>query len=380
MSSHPPVSRPHPLRIVHVVDSLEVGGLERVTADLAMAQHQAGHRVTVFSLFTTDGLKAELQQAGIEVIEGHKRASLDRGALSLLRRTLRQQRAHIVHAHNFVPNYHAALAGLGLSARQVCTLHDMGSRLVNPRLRRLFKLSLLRTHQVAMVGSQVHRQHTGSGLVPSARAHVVLNGIPVERFEGSAQARSKARAELGLGSDDLVIGCVGRLVPLKNHHRMIEVMPRLLARHPDLRLLIIGDGERATALRELVDGMQLGKRVILAGQRQNVGALLPALDIFALPSQTEGLSIALLEACATGLAVVATQVGGNVEIIHDNQTGLLIPADDNDALFCALDRLASDAGLRRELGHRASTWVRDNASVQALMKAYDHVYQAALPG
>src|SRR3989344_2463451 len=80
MSSHPPVSRPHPLRIVHVVDSLEVGGLERVTADLAMAQHQAGHRVTVFSLFTTDGLKAELQQAGIEGIEGHKRASLWSGS------------------------------------------------------------------------------------------------------------------------------------------------------------------------------------------------------------------------------------------------------------------------------------------------------------
>jgi len=230
-----------------------------------------------------------------------------------------------------------------------------------------------------MVGSQVHRQHTGSGMVPAARAHVVLNGIPVDRFQGSVQARAKARAELKLNADDLVIGCVGRLVPLKNHHRMIQVMPRLLARHPALRLVIIGDGERAAALRELVDRMHLGEQVILAGQRDNVGALLPALDVFALPSQTEGLSIALLEACATRLAVVATQVGGNVEIIHDNQTGLLIPADDNEALFLALDRLASDADLRQELGDRAGEWVRNHASVQALVKAYDHVYQAALP-
>lgn len=380
MSSHPPVSRHHPLSIVHVVDSLEVGGLERVTADLAIAQHQAGHRVTVFSLFATDGLKAELQGAGIEVIEGHKRGSLDRGALSLLRSTLRQRRAHIVHAHNFVPNYHAALASVGLATRQVCTLHDMGARLGNARLRRLFKLSLLRTRQVAMVGSQVHRQHTASGMVSAARAHVVLNGIPVDRFVTSPQARSAARAELGLRDADLVIGCVGRLVPLKNHHRMIEVMPRLLARHPSLRLVIVGDGERAPALKELVKGMQLDECVILAGQRHNVSALLPAFDIFALPSQTEGLSIALLEACASGLAVVATQVGGNVEIIRDNQTGLLIPADDNEALLHALDRLASDADLRRELGRQASNWVRENASVQALMRAYDRVYQAALPG
>ena len=118
--------------------------------------------------------------------------------------------------------------------------------------------------------------------------------------------------------------------------------------------------------------------VVLAGQRSNVSALLGAFDVFALPSQTEGLSIALLEACATGLAVVATRVGGNPEIVVDGQTGLLIPPDDNGALSEALARMLADTALRRRLGNAAAQWVRANASSEALAQAYDRVYGAAL--
>lgn len=375
--SAPAPSSHTPLRIVHVVDSLEVGGLERVTANLAQAQQTQGHDVRIFSIMDTGGLKAELERAGIPVMEGHKRRSLDLDTLRRLRRCLRDARADIVHAHNFVPNYHAALASLGLPCAQVCTLHDMGARLGNRRLRTLFQLSLLRTARVAMVGSQVHDRHVATGLVKARRAHVVLNGIPVEQFVRSASQRAQARQRLGLTEQDLVIGCVGRLVPLKNHHRMIAVMPALLKKHPNLRLVIIGDGERASALRAQIASLNLGDRVIMTGQRHDVSELLCALDVFALPSQTEGLSIALLEACATGLAVVATSVGGNVEIIEDRRTGLLIPPDDNAALQAALEQAVTAPAMRQELGACAQAWVREHASVQALCHAYDTVYSAA---
>lgn len=378
MTPHVPDVAPRPLHIVHVVDSLEVGGLERVTVDLALAQAARGHQVRVFSITDTHGLKGELLDAGIPVIEGHKQRSLDRHTLAALRACVREAQADIVHAHNFVPNYHAALATPGLGAAQVCTLHDMGARLQNRRLRTLFRLSLLRTPCVAMVGSQVHRQHVGSGLISPDKAHTVLNGIPVERFEHSATARSVARQQLGLADDDLVIGCVGRLVELKNHHRMIEVMPALLARHPGLKLVIIGDGVRAAALRQQIEALGLAGHVLLAGQRSDVGTLLCAFDVFALPSQTEGLSIALLEACATGLAIVATRVGGNVEIITDGESGLLVPADDNTALRNALLRLLSDRPARERLGAAARAWVRAHASATALADAYDRVYAQAL--
>lgn len=382
MTPHVPDVAPRPLHIVHVVDSLEVGGLERVTVDLALAQAARGHTVRVFSITDTDGLKGELLDAGIPVIEGHKQRSLDRHTLSALRSCVRDAQADIVHAHNFVPNYHAALATLGMATAQVCTLHDMGARLQNRRLRTLFRLSLLRTQCVAMVGTQVHRQHVESGLISPDKAHTVLNGIPVERFAHSpaarTDARTAARRQLGLADDDLVIGCVGRLVELKNHHRMVEVMPALLAQHPRLKLVVIGDGVRAAALRQQIEAMGLAERVLLAGQRSDVGALLCAFDVFALPSQTEGLSIALLEACATGLSIVTTRVGGNVEIIAEGQTGLLVPANDNTALRDALLRLLSDPPLRERLGNAAQAWVRAHASATALAEAYDRVYARAL--
>ncbi|MFY9458603.1 glycosyltransferase involved in cell wall biosynthesis [Aquabacterium commune] len=378
MTPPAPDAAPRPLRIVHVVDSLEVGGLERVTVDLAQAQAALGHSVRVFSIAATEGLKQELLDAGIPVTEGHKRRSLDWHTLSLLRACVRDARADVVHAHNFVPNYHAALATIGLGVAQVCTLHDMGARLQNRRLKTLFQLSLTRTRCVAMVGAQVHQRHLATGLVPADKAHTVLNGIPVARFASDGTNRPAARQQLGLNDTALVIGCVGRLVPLKNHHRMVDVMPALLQQHPHLRLVIVGDGVQAEALRQQVAAKGLQEHVVLAGQRSHVSALLGAFDVFALPSQTEGLSIALLEACATGLAVVATRVGGNPEIIVDDQTGLLVAPDDNDALAGALSRLLADSALRARLGAAAAQWVRAHASSEALAQAYGRVYDAAL--
>lgn len=377
--THQPKST-RPLNIVHVVDSLEVGGLERVTTDLAKAQKAAGHHVSVFSINTTTGLKPELVEAGITVIEGHKKTSLDRQVLGTLRNWIKSQQIDIVHAHNFVPNYHAAFAALGMRHRpvQICTCHDMGMRLTNRKLRWLFKWSLTRTAEVAMVGKQVYDKYLSMGLVSKDRATAVLNGIPVEKFAFDSGQRTLARQTLNLQSTDLVVGCVGRLVPLKNHHRMIAVMPSLLSQHPDLKLVIIGDGELRQPLTEQIHQLGLEHSVILAGQRSNVSALLPAFDIFALPSQTEGLSIALLEACATGLAVMATCVGGNPEIIEDQITGVLIPPDDNTEIERKLKQLIGDSQLRAQLGANAAKWVRSHASDQALQKAYDACYTRAL--
>lgn len=368
------------LRIVHVVDSLECGGLERVVTDLAKAQQAAGHQVSVFSINDTEGFKPELLQAGITVVEGHKRAGLDLGVVKALRAWIKSQAIDVVHAHNFVPNYHsaAALLGLGQPPVLVCTCHDMGMRLSNRKLRLLFTLSLRRTARVAMVGQQVYEQYLKSGLVRPERALAVLNGIPVDRFAWTPARRQRARQALGLSADDLVLGCVGRLAALKNHARVIDVMPALLQAHPSLKLVIVGDGPMRSALTEQVERLGLGANVLLAGQRADVADLLPAFDVFALPSQTEGLSIALLEACATSLAVVATRVGGNPEIIKDGQTGLLIQVDDNLALQQAVERLLGDAGLRQKLALSACEWVVRHASSMALEQAYAACYRSAL--
>jgi glycosyltransferase involved in cell wall biosynthesis len=292
------------------------------------------------------------------------------------------RRVRVVHAHNFVPNYYCATAMLGTGGPRtlVGTCHDMGTRLSNRKLRWMYRMSLMRTARLAMVGQQVHERYVGSGWIAANRAETVLNGIPVQRFKGSAERRAMARERLGLdlAAATPVIGCVGRLVPLKNQRLMIEVLPALLRVHPALKLVIVGYGELEASLRELAATTGVAEQVLFTGQRSDVSDLLPAFDIFALPSRTEGLSIALLEACATGLAVVATAVGGNTEIIRHEETGLLIPVDDADALRDALMSLLNEPGLRRRLGTTASEWVTAHASIDALCATYDRFYQRAM--
>jgi glycosyltransferase involved in cell wall biosynthesis len=253
----------------------------------------------------------------------------------------------------------------------------MGTRLANRKLRWLYRLSLTRTARVAMVGKQVHDHFVKSGLVLESNATTVLNGIPVDRFRNSPERRAAARHSLGLDLDTPVIGCVGRLVALKNHAVLLAAFQELLPSFPTLQLVLVGDGPLANELRALAIELGIADRVRFLGAHPAVADLLPAFDVFALPSKTEGLSIALLEACATGLAVVATAVGGNPDIIADGKTGLLVAVDDKEALAAALNGLLSSPSERARLGTAASQWVETHASAESLRIAYDAFYGSA---
>lgn len=367
------------MRLLHIVDSLEFGGLERVVTDLAIEQRRQGHDVTVFSLLSTEGFAPELRRGGVDVLVGHKRGTADLRMLRELRGLIRRRRIDLVHAHNFVPNYHAAAATLGMWRKPliVGTCHDMGTRLSNERLRRYYRWSLRYTAGLAMVGKQVHDRFVEADFVPASKAFTVLNGIPVERFTSTAERRTQAREALGVAPDTLLIGAVGRLVGLKNHRLLIAQMPALLQQFPTAQLVVIGGGPLQAELQQQIDGLGLQGQVRLLGQRTDVADLTVGFDIFAMPSLTEGLSIALLEAAATRLTLVATDVGGNPEVVKHGETGLLVPVDDGPALQAALRTCLADAALRERLGAAAEAFVVRNASLQKMAEVYGQFYQRA---
>lgn len=368
------------LRILHVVDSLERGGLERVVTDLATLQHRQGWEVAVFSIKPPGGFAQELVREGVPVHLGNKRRAADPATLLALRRTLRSMRADVVHAHNFMPAYYSAAASLAMRAApaMVVTCHDMGLRLQQRKLRWIMRWALARADRVAMVGEQVRTRYLGEHLVGATKSRSILNGVVLERGVDGPAARSAARLRLQLPDDALVIGCVGRLVELKNHRGMIDAMPTLLERFPDLYLAIVGDGALREELQAQAQRLGIAARVKLAGEQPDVTGLLPAFDVFAMPSTTEGLSIALLEAAASALPILATAVGGNVEIVQDGATGLLVPARDAPALRAGLVALLGDAPLRERLGRAAREWVVRYASIDAMFRAYDEFYQEAM--
>lgn len=216
-----------------------------------------------------------------------------------------------------------------------------------------------------------------------ARLTCIPNGVDTDKFspadDGNAQAlRASVRQQLGYGPAQVVIGCVASFSPIKCHVDLIAAFAKLVVIQPEARLLLVGDGPLRAGLEAQVAELGLGPVVQMLGARSDMERLLPAMDVFALTSSSEGLSNAIIEAQACGLPVVATAVGGNVDLVEPGQNGWLVAARKVEALASALARAAGDAAWRTEAGRRARAQVLARHSMAAMVEAYDRCYRGAL--
>lgn len=367
------------MRITHLVENLERGGLERVVIDLVGAQCEAGHDCRVICLFEHGVLATELLAQGVAVQACGKRTGTDLAALRRLRSLLRGQDAGVVHTHNAVAHYHAVLATTGLSYRRIVnTRHGMGSPDPRSRRERLYQLSMRRTHAVATVCDAARHQFQRHGMGPRAGLQVVRNGIRVERFDAASPARREQLAsELGFPPQTRLLGTVGRLNPVKDQATLIRAFARLRTSFPATGLVLIGDGDSRGELEACAAAQGVGAHVRFLGDRGDVQHLLPGLDVFVLSSLSEGYSIALLEACAAALPIVATDVGGNREIVRPDISGELVAAGDTDSLAAALVRILADPGRASRMGRAGRDWVLREGSLQTMAERYLRLYSAA---
>ncbi len=186
--------------------------------------------------------------------------------------------------------------------------------------------------------------------------------------------RTEVRRELGLAAAARVVGLVARLDHWgKGHREFFSALAALPERYP-VEALIIGGGRREAEMRRLATELGLAGRVHFLGQRDDVPDLLSALDLFVLPSHSEGVSLALLEAMAAGLPVIASRVGGLPEVVTDGENGLLIPPQDPQALATALERLLADPDLAQKLGANARRHVEENYSLERLGREINEIY------
>jgi glycosyltransferase involved in cell wall biosynthesis len=367
------------MRILHLVETLERGGLERIVVDLARAQQEAGHDVAVCCLFRAGTLAPELRAAGIDVISAGKRKGPDVRAVWRVRRALVAHRADVLHTHNYVANYYGALAvPIAAAARLVNTRHGMAFVRRERRRERLFRVSLLRTAVVTVVCESTRDYVIANRIVPRRLALVVPSGIRVDAFaHGSAVARTAARERLGVPAEAFVVGTVGRLVDDKDHALLIDAFARLTVLRPHARLVVVGDGERRGALATQIARLGVRTAVLLTGDRDDVPALLPAFDVFAMTSRNESYSIALLEAAAAGLPAVASDAGGNREIVQDGSTGLVVTDRTPEVFARAFENLADAPEVCARMGAQARRWVEEHGSVEAMARRYEAAYAGA---
>lgn len=359
--------------VLHIVHRLAVGGLENGVVNLVnrLPENRFSHAVVCITDATDFRLR--ITRRDVACYELHKRPGLDMSLYVRLWKLLRSIRPDIVHTRNIgTLEYQliAALAGIktrihGEHGRDVTDIDGSNRRYV--RLRRA--LRPLITRYVAVSADIASRLQSQIG-VPGGRVVQIYNGVDVDRFQ--------ARARIPARGGRVVIGTVGRLQGEKDPLNLIsayrEVCRRMQERGQESLLVIIGDGPLFDAVEKEVRDSGLGGHVRMLGQRSDIDACMREMDIFVLPSLTEGISNTILEAMASGLPVVATDVGGNPELVVQDRTGQLVPPSDPAALADAIMRYVDAPDLMRRHGEAGRQRVEEKFSLVSMMDAYAGLY------
>ncbi len=368
-----PESRP--VRLLLVVDSLEVGGAERLVADLAVALRRKGYDVTVACSVAGD-LSGLLGKAGVPV-----RPLLDRlvkRRLSpvyawRLRRVLRRERFDLVHAHVYASTAAAAIATLGTDVPLVITEHTEASW-QDWRARRVSRWVYRRAKHIIAVSTPIRRRLIERDGVSPDLITIIPNAV-VPAQEGYPDATPGLPT--GLRERPLV-GVVARLQPEKGVANFLKAAARVAPLFPEAHFVIAGDGPLRQELAALAEELGLRDRAHFLGFWPDAAALMRSVDVLVVPSLTEGSPLVTLEAMAAGVPVVASAVGGIPDQVRHDKEGLLVPPDDAGALSEALLDLLRDPARAHRLGEAGRRRATSEFSHANMVRRIEDVYRAVL--
>jgi glycosyltransferase involved in cell wall biosynthesis len=367
-------SRVGGLRIAHLIETDGPGGAERVVAGLATSLQAAGSENVVFLPAGGEGwLAHELEGSGVAIEYFTIDRPLSPACARGLVRAFRRHRFDVAHSHEFSMAIYGGWAAWRAGVPHIITMH--GGRYYNDRLRRRLALraAIAASDQVVAVSESLADAISKDLRVPRSKVAMLSNGV--RHAEPGAVT---LRQELRLSPDDRLIVAVGNLYPVKGHVHAIDALAQLARRHPSVHLAISGRGELEGALLARAREHDLENRVHLLGLRSDVPAVLAAADLFVLPSLSEGLPLALLEAMFAGCPIVATDVGQVRVALANGTAGSLVEPGNPSALAAALDRLLADPAEARRLGGIAALRAAGEYDLSRMVQRYAGVYREAM--
>ena len=357
--------------VLHLSTSSGPGGAERMVSTLAAALNQGQFR-TIVVLFRSGWLQTECEARGVRTCVMPLGGPFNLQWFRACLRLLRKEQVALIHAHEFSAILCGWVVAMLAGVPLVATVH--GKNYFWEKLRRRVTYRLVSRQGTIVAVSQDLKQFICDRVgVQEQRVEVIYNGVAPAQMITDEEVQT-CRAELGVSGCYPVLGVVGSLYPVKGHRFLLEAMPEILRRWPTAQLLVIGRGELDVVLKEQVEQLAIGANVQFLGMRQDVPRLLSLMDVFVLPSLSEGLSIALLEAMASGKPVVATRVGGNPELIDHGKTGFLVQPEDARDLATNLLKLLSDPGMMQQFGRQAAERVSQHFSMEQMVDLYRDLY------
>jgi sugar transferase (PEP-CTERM/EpsH1 system associated) len=371
---------PAPIRIMHVVDNMGKGGLENGLINLIERLDPDLFEHIVFALRPVGANADRLPKDRVRLICLDQKDAGQRFQIAALARGVREAKPDIVHSRNWA-TIEAVVAGKW--ARVKALVHgehglDADTVAGEPWRRTTFRrLAFELADRVLSVSRQLRDLHAARTGFSADKITVIHNGVNRERFFPDPAARARMRAELGISADEFCIGCVGNLSKVKDYPTLLAAVAELDKSCRDWRLVIIGEGPERAQLEGVINAHPEWKqRVSLLGLNNRVPELLNAMDVYVLSSVFEGISNSLLEAMATGLPAVVSDTGGNPEVVVDGECGLLFAPGNGQRLAEHLLALRAQPEQRVELGRKALDRVREEFSLDGMVRKYAQVYQS----
>jgi len=355
------------VRVVHLIHGLGIGGLEQLVVQLCARGKSRGIDSSILALGEEGPVREIAEAQGVEV-QRLGASGMSLGAVTGIRKILSDRDADVLHAHDLGPWLNAVAArALRPKTQVMATFHEQ--RVPAGKKRHAASVAARLSRVLVACGEQV-REEIREWAPPGTKVPVIGNGVPLPPA-ASADERRKLRAELGLSGGEIAIGYIGGLREIKGPDKLLAAFLDRFRDRPEVRLILVGTGVMEAQLRRTAAG---AANVKFTGLLVGAARLLPAFDIYAQPSISEGRSLSMLDAMAASLPTVAHHLPPVAEIHGNSESAVLVPLNDARALADALERLVDAPALRAQLG--AAALSRSKAfSIDGTVDAYCALYR-----
>jgi glycosyltransferase involved in cell wall biosynthesis len=379
-AARPPAGRRR--KVFFLVDSLNVGGTETQAVELALRLPVSEYEIMMGCLRAQGPLLEKLRGSAVSVREFHPSGGLDSAAglyeLIRLARYLRREKFDVVHTHDLWSNLMgvpaARLAGVPaiVSSRRDLAHFDWYQGKRRHWLRRIQNLSGVVLANATPIRDALISE---DGFAPG-KLRVIHNGVDTQKFQRAQRDRARFFPDVG---NEILVVLVGNMhSDVKGHPWLIAAAPTVVREFPEVRFVFAGDGESRPTFAAQVAQLGLEGKFKFLGRRSDIPEILASCDLAVLPSRAEGLPNAVLEYMAAGLPTIASRVGGMAELVQDGVTGLLVPAEDADALAGALLQFLRDPERARQIANNGQRFAVENFSFERLIREIDELYAELL--
>ncbi len=364
--------------VLHLLLSLEVGGAERIVYSMMEKNCSDSFMYSACCLDSKGSYGNELELKGGKVTLLPRKPGIDWSMPWKLARLIQRERVDMIHAHGETPWFYGTLASMLLCGRVRCmtTVHGYGGGdRTQLEKANLWTMLTFFSHKVVVVSDILFNEISSRCFIPRKNMMTIINGVDIAWIDSSGKL---SRKDWNIGENTKVLGTISRISTIKNHRLLLRSLERLTKIGQDMKLVIVGGGPERESLEQLTQELGVQEAVIFTGERSDAVSFFSLFDIFVLPSLSEGISMTILEAMASNTPVIASNVGGNNELITHEVNGFLFESENLDDLVQTILRVADNPEEARNAAHKSRQKVEREYSFERMVSQYEEIYNSAV--